>query len=211
MSASSLVDSRQMGHKKLHNQGVFAADSNFEHRYIPDYQRLAEVVNACKVVGFRLVLTMGTFDMIHIGHFMYLEKAKALGDILIVGVDSDEKVCLRKGPSRPIVPQEERVQMLTHLRHVNIVTLKPQDDPKWNLIQLVQPDVLAASQGTYDAAAVANLKQFCKEVVIIEPQAATSTTAKLRQIHISLAKDMKSALTEAIEQTFARVIQQGKQ
>jgi rfaE bifunctional protein nucleotidyltransferase chain/domain len=99
-------------------------------RFIDDKKKLAEVVDALRTMGAKIVLTQGSFDFIHIGHFIYLEKARKHGDILIVGVDNDEKVRRRKGPERPIVSEDERVKMLTHVRHVDIVTLKRYDDPK---------------------------------------------------------------------------------
>ena len=67
---------------------------------------------------------MGTFDILHEGHSMYLEAARGFGDFLIVGVDSDEKVRRRKGVWRPAVPELERLRMVTHQRGVGLVTLK---------------------------------------------------------------------------------------
>jgi len=81
------------------NAGIFGDSTSFEHRYISDHDKLSELVGYWKKLGLRIVLTSGTFDLFHIGHAQYLEKAKALGDVLIVGVDSDEKVRKRKGQS----------------------------------------------------------------------------------------------------------------
>src|SRR5579871_4469856 len=92
-------------------------DLNTKGRYIESFSKLEEIVKALRVIGAKIVLTQGTYDFIHIGHFLYLEKARSYGDILIVGVDNDEKVRQRKGPDRPIVSEKERVQMLTHVRH----------------------------------------------------------------------------------------------
>lgn len=191
---------------KKSNRGVFGPGSNFEERYIRDHKRLAELVEACKTVGLKIVLTMGTFDFIHIGHFLYLEKAKSHGDLLIVGVDSDEKVRARKGPDRPIVSQDERVQMLTHVRHVDVVTLKEQEHPKWELIKLVKPHVLIATKETYTAAHLKELQKYCGEVVVLEPQAITSTTAKLRRLNIGLSNKIRDAITKSINETFERLV-----
>jgi rfaE bifunctional protein nucleotidyltransferase chain/domain len=187
------------------NRGVFSPGANSDERYIPDYKRLAEVVTACKMVGLRIVLTMGTFDLIHVGHFLYLEKARSFGDVLIVGVDSDEKVRERKGPDRPIVHEDERVKMLTHVRHVDIVTLKPARSAKWELIKLVRPDVLIATKETYDENQLKALGEYCGKVVVLEPQATTSTTAKLRRLNIGLAEKMKVAVAEAVEKAFDKL------
>ena len=187
------------------NRGVFGPGSNFEERYIQDHKRLAELVDACKTVGLKIVLTMGTFDFIHIGHFLYLEKARSYGDLLIVGVDSDEKVKERKGPDRPIVSQDERVEMLTHVRHVDVVTLKEKEHAKWELIKLVKPHVLIATKETYTPAQLKQLKEFCQEIVVLEPQATTSSTAKLRRLNIGLANKMQRAVAEAIEDVFNKL------
>lgn len=171
-------------------------------RYVKSTTELRELVKALRTIGARIVLTQGTFDFIHIGHFLYLEKAKSHGDVLIVGVDSDKKVQARKGPDRPIVKEDERLAMLAHIRHVDVVTLKSEKAAKWALIKLIRPDVLVATQETYTPAQVKQLKQFCKEVVILEPQATTSTSAKMRRMNIGMSEKMKKAITESINETF---------
>ena len=83
------------------------------------------MADSLRDLGQTVVLTSGSFDILHEGHSLYLEAAREAGDFLIVGVDSDEKVRARKGPSRPAVPEEERLRMVTHQRGVGLVTLKP--------------------------------------------------------------------------------------
>jgi rfaE bifunctional protein nucleotidyltransferase chain/domain len=167
------------------NAGIFGDSTSFEHRYIPDHEKLGELVQYWKRLGLKIVLTSGTFDLFHIGHAQYLERAKALGDVLIVGVDSDEKVRERKGPTRPVVPENERVLILAHVRHVDVITLKHVQQPSNYLISLVQPDVLVLSKSTkHDEKDIEGKSQFCGEVVLLEPQAETSTSAKLRLIQI---------------------------
>jgi D-glycero-beta-D-manno-heptose 1-phosphate adenylyltransferase len=193
------------------NRGILgAAGSSADERYIADYKRLAEVVEAFRTVGLKIVLTMGTFDLIHVGHFLYLEKAKSHGDVLVVGVDSDEKVRARKGPDRPVVSEDERVRMLTHVRHVDVVTLKPATAKKWELIKLIRPDVLVATKETYDADQIKALREYCGEVVVLQPQATTSTTAKLRRLNIGLANKMKVAVAEAVVAAFDKLEQDSK-
>src|SRR4051812_37949654 len=113
------------------DKGIFGNRSSFDDRYIKNYQHLAEVVKHCRGLGMGIVLTSGSFDLIHEGHALYLEEAKKRGDLLIVGVDSDEKIRRRKGPDRPIVPEDERLRMLTHLRSPDIVFLKEVEHEKW--------------------------------------------------------------------------------
>ncbi len=168
------------------NAGIFGDSAALEQRYIPDPEKLSELVTYWKKLGLRIVLTSGTFDLFHIGHAQYLEKAKAMGDLLIVGVDSDEKVKARKGPHRPIVPEMERVHILSHCRHVDVITLKPHQEEKNSLIKLVSPHVLVVSESTkHDEDEVDEKSKYCGEIVILEPQAETSTSAKIRLIQIS--------------------------
>lgn len=166
--------------------GIFGHDTSFEHRFVPDHIKLEEQVGYWKKLGLRIVLTSGTFDLFHIGHAQYLEKAKELGDILVIGVDSDAKVKERKGPNRPVVPEHERVLILAHSRHADVITLKHPTDPSNHLIKLIQPDVLVVSKSTkHKNTEVDEKAKYCKEIVVLEPQAETSTSAKLRLIQIT--------------------------
>lgn len=89
----------------------------------------------------KVVFTNGCFDILHAGHAQYLEEAKALGDILIVGLNSDHSVRRLKGESRPIISQEDRALLLAAIECVDYVVIFDQDTPL-NLIKLIQPDVL---------------------------------------------------------------------
>jgi D-beta-D-heptose 7-phosphate kinase/D-beta-D-heptose 1-phosphate adenosyltransferase len=91
--------------------------------------------------GRRVVFTNGVFDLLHPGHVRYLQAARAEGDVLIVGVNSDRSVSAIKGPTRPIVPEQERAEILSALACVDAVTIFDQDTPA-EIIRLVQPDVL---------------------------------------------------------------------
>ncbi len=173
------------------NAGIFGDTASVEHRFISDHDKLAELVVYWKKLGLKIVLTSGTFDLFHIGHAQYLEKAKGYGDLLIVGVDSDAKVKERKGPHRPIVPELERVQILSHCRHADVITLKGKDDPKNHLIKIVSPDVLIVSESTKHADEEVDEKaQYCKEIIVLEPQSETSTSAKIRLIQISKSNNV---------------------
>ena len=105
---------------------------------------LSEFRNICekfKTDGKKVVFTNGVFDLIHSGHVDYLVKAKKLGDILIVGLNSDESVKRIKGEKRPILKQEERAFVLTNLKPVDYVILFEEDTPE-KLISEIIPDVL---------------------------------------------------------------------
>jgi D-glycero-beta-D-manno-heptose 1-phosphate adenylyltransferase len=186
--------------------GFFNPEANTEERYIGDYDRLAEIVSHVKGLGLRIVLTMGTFDMAHIGHARYLREAKNRGDFLIVGVDEDEKVRMRKGPDRPIIPHTERLEMLSHLRYVDIVTIKRRGDEKWKLLKLVSPHTLIATKGTYDDAQLHAVKEYCGEVVVLDRLATTSTSALIRLVQIGgadkLVQKLNALMPETIRQAF---------
>jgi D-beta-D-heptose 7-phosphate kinase/D-beta-D-heptose 1-phosphate adenosyltransferase len=92
--------------------------------------------------GKRIVFTNGCFDLMHIGHTRYLQAAKALGDVLVVGVNSDASVrTLNKAPDRPIVPEAQRAEVLAALGCVDFVVMFDESDPL-QLITAIQPDVL---------------------------------------------------------------------
>ena len=186
------------------NSGVFKSGSNSDERFIANFDRLKEVVQACKTVGLKVVLTQGVYDLIHEGHAKYLEMAKSHGDILIVGIDSDELTRQRKGKNRPIVPQRERIEMLAHLRHVDVVVLRDVDHEIGDLIRLVKPDVLITSTSTKDFGEqlIKDYSEYCGEIKILQPQATTSTTARIRDLTIegaeSLATEINQLTTEFI-------------
>ncbi len=171
----------------LLNSGLFADASNFELRFVPDYERIVAIVSALRTLGLKVVLTSGSFDIIHEGHSMYLEAARRFGDFLIVGLDSDEKIRARKGPHRPAVPQMERLRMVTHQRGVGLVTLKDRDDERWKLIKAIRPDVLVATADTYTPTDIAELtRDHCGRVEVLERMATVSTSARLRRIQLGL-------------------------
>lgn len=173
---------------------------------ILDKKKLKEIVDHCKGLGLRIALTQGSWDLIHIGHARYFEQAKKHGDLLVVGVDSDEKIKARKGPERPIVPENERMEMVTQIRHVDLVTLKELHVPKWDLIKLIRPDVLVATKETYSKHELKDLKKYCGKIVVLEPQATTSTSAKIRLMQINTAKKLQRNLTPKLLKAIEDVI-----
>jgi len=181
-------------------------DLVFGGKCILNFKELKKAVEHCKGLGLKIVLTSGSWDLVHIGHARYLREAKSHGDILVVGVDSDEKITARKGPDRPIVPQDERLEMITHLKYVDLVTLKNKNDPKWNLIKLVKPHTLIATAETYTNGHKKELKKYCQNVVVLDPKATTSTSAKIRRLQISTAKKMEETLRPKIIATIEEVL-----
>ena len=94
-----------------------------------------------RAAGQRLVFTNGVFDLLHPGHVRYLGEARALGDALVVAVNSDRSVRAIKGPSRPINPEADRAEVLSALSSVDAVVVFDEDDPR-AIIAEIQPDVL---------------------------------------------------------------------
>jgi rfaE bifunctional protein nucleotidyltransferase chain/domain len=102
---------------------------------------LVEARAAWRAAGKTVVFTNGCYDILHPGHIRLLERARALGDILILALNTDASVARLKGPSRPLLPQDERARMALALEAVDAVTFFDEDTPR-ELIAEVLPDVL---------------------------------------------------------------------
>ena len=100
-----------------------------------------EFVRKLRARGRTIVFTNGVFDLLHPGHVRYLRQARALGDALIVGVNSDRSVRAIKGPARPITTEDERAELIAALACVDAAVVFDEDTP-WQLIAALQPDVL---------------------------------------------------------------------
>jgi rfaE bifunctional protein nucleotidyltransferase chain/domain len=105
-------------------------------------QELITHVDSARASGARIVLANGCFDVLHVGHVRYLAGARQLGDILIVGINSDEQVAIQKGPGRPVLPATERAEIIAALESVTYVTIF--DEPTVEqLLLALKPDVHA--------------------------------------------------------------------
>ena len=102
---------------------------------------IAAKAEGWRQAGKRVVFTNGVFDLLHPGHIRYLQAARAEGDVLIVGVNSDRSVRTIKGPERPIMPEAERAEVLAALDCVDAVVIFDEETPA-EIIRAVQPDVL---------------------------------------------------------------------
>src|SRR5438128_2909878 len=103
-------------------------------------QELAARAAELRAAGRRLVFTNGCFDILHVGHVRYLAAARALGDVLLVAVNSDRSVRELKGRGRPLMNEAERAEMLAALSSVDLVTVFDEDSPR-GLISELLPDV----------------------------------------------------------------------
>lgn len=104
-------------------------------------RELVELVRERRALGQRVVFTNGCFDLLHRGHTRLLQQARKLGDLLIVGLNSDASVRRMKGPSRPVLSEEERGEVLSALASVDYVVIFEEPDPGATIAAL-QPDVL---------------------------------------------------------------------
>ncbi len=104
-------------------------------------EELSDIIRKLQNAGKKIVFTNGVFDIFHKGHVDYLNQAKGLGDILIVGINSDASVKRIKGNERPIVPQSDRAFVVSNLKSVDYVCIFDEDNP-YETIKLLQPDFL---------------------------------------------------------------------
>lgn len=154
-------------------------------KHVEDYTRLAKIVEGHKAQQHRVVATIGTWDILHIGHVRYLMEARRRGDVLVVGVDSDRTVKLYKGALRPVVPYIERAEMLTYQYCVDLVTPVDDVDEKgrwqYGLLKIIRPDVFVAVEDSYPENQLARIRRYCPEVVVLPRQAENTSTSQMIQ------------------------------
>ncbi len=147
---------------------------------------LARLLSMWRMKEKKIVFTNGCFDLIHLGHIDYLSKAADLGDILILGLNSDASVKRLKGDHRPITPQESRAMVLAAFSFVTAVVLFDEDTPI-DLIRLVKPDIQVKG-GDYLAEQVVGYREVTShggEVVILPFLPGFSTSAIEEKISVS--------------------------
>lgn len=109
---------------------------------VVDRKTLIDRVREARERGLTVVLANGCFDVLHAGHVRYLEAAKSIGDILVVGINSDQQVARLKGPGRPLLPESERAEIVAALAAVDLVTIF--DEPTVaELLMAIKPDIHA--------------------------------------------------------------------
>lgn len=151
-------------------------------KVVLDWQELASILQTTRKNGGRIVTTNGVFDLLHVGHVRYLQQARALGDVLVVGVNSDACTRRLKGASRPLVVQEERMEVLAALACVDYVTLFDEPTPE-ALLAVLQPH-LHVKGGDYDIERMPEtpvVRRYGGEVVAL-PFVAGRSTSRLVQL-----------------------------
>jgi len=149
-------------------------DNSVEHKIIPFNE-----VEKLNITNKKVVFTNGCFDILHLGHVKYLQKARALGDILIVGVNSNESVTRLKGSSRPVNDEFDRAYLLASLEVVDYVVIFKEDTP-YELIKKIKPDILVKGADYKDKEVVGS--DIAKEVKLIDFVDGKSTTSIIERM-----------------------------
>lgn len=154
-----------------------------QSKIVFDYQELANSLAYWKFKDYKVVFTNGCFDILHRGHVEYLAKAASLGDVLVVGLNTDSSVTRLKGASRPIQDESSRAFILASLGFVGKVVLFEEDTP-FELIKFIQPDILVKGSD-YKAEDIVGydvVKNKGGEIVTIDLVEGYSTTAIVRKL-----------------------------
>jgi len=162
----------------LEQEGISTVNSKILR--LPDLiRRLA----AWKAQGKKIIFTNGCFDLLHVGHVIYLEKARALGDILIVGLNTDNSVKRLKGSERPLIAEADRARVLASLSSVDAVSLFDEDTPL-DLIKAIKPDVLVKGADYRQEEVVGGsfVKSYQGEVVLVPLVEDRSTTKIIKKM-----------------------------
>jgi len=150
---------------------------------IKDWKELKKILDDLKAEGKKVVFTNGCFDILHSGHVDYLNKAKALGDVLVVALNNDVSVRNIKGEKRPIINEEERAFIVSNLKAVDFVTLFEQDTPA-EIIDFLIPDILVkgADWKTEEIVGAKTVMENGGSVKRIEFVSTQSTTKIINEV-----------------------------
>lgn len=150
---------------------------------IIDRQKLLSLIQKLKTEGKSIIFTNGCFDILHSGHIDYLKKTKELGDILIIGINSDESIKKIKQQNRPINKLLDRMIVLNSIKYVDYVVPFNEETPE-NLIKIIKPDVLTkgGDWNKKDVVGSAFVKSYGGRTVIIPYIKGKSTTNTIKRI-----------------------------
>lgn len=171
-------------------------------KIVGNLKKLKEKLNAHHTLGHRVVCTIGSWDMLHIGHLRYLHAVKSRGDILVVGVDSDRGIKLYKGPLRPIIPEGERMEMLSYQDCVDYIVLTNDIDEKGNwqydILKTLPIDEFTAVAGSsYSDEQKKEIQKYCKLHILPRQAEQTSSTDIIQNV-------LKNHLIDMVEQYKSR-------
>ena len=164
-------------------EALTSQQSQSQANKVCDLPELMQKVNAWKQQNQKIVFTNGCFDLLHAGHVTYLEAAKKRGDKLILGLNTDRSVSALKGPTRPVVNENDRARVLAALESVDAVILFDEDTPL-NLINTIKPNIIAKGRD-YTADQVVGGKEVQSwggEIALIDLVAGRSTTGIINKM-----------------------------
>ena len=173
-SATASIEEIEEYKSSLHKSSI--------ESHIKTFEEIERTVKRLKAKGSKIVFTNGCFDILHRGHVSYLDVAKSFGDVLILGLNSDESVKRLKGESRPINNQEDRGYILAALESVDYVVNFSEDTP-YELIKLIQPDTLVKG-ADYEGKDVvgSDIAKELKLVTFIDGKSTTKTIEKINNL-----------------------------
>jgi rfaE bifunctional protein nucleotidyltransferase chain/domain len=150
---------------------------------IVNRQELAEELAKLRKQGKKIVTTNGCFDILHVGHMQILNQAKALGDVLVVGVNSDASVERLKGKERPVITADDRAELLANLNSVDYVTIFEEDTPT-EFLEVAKPDIHVKG-ADYEITALEEaplVESYGGKVVLLKLRPGRSTTNLIKKI-----------------------------
>ena len=183
LAGRAIVRQHGVGTISMRHLREEAADASGRSNKIVDLARAVERAAEIKRSGGKIVFTNGCFDILHIGHTNLLQFARAQGDFLVLGLNTDDSVRRYKGADRPLVPEGERSQMLAHYPFVDLVVLFDESTPE-RLISALRPDVLVKG-GDYTPDTVVGrdfVESYGGRVAIFPTLEGKSTTNIVKKI-----------------------------
>ena len=170
-SATATLDEIEHYRASIHKRTI--------ESHIKSFDEIKVQVDRLKKLGKKIVFTNGCFDILHRGHVSYLDIAKSYGDVLILGLNSDESVKTLKGENRPINNEEDRAYILSALESVDFVTIFSDETP-YELIKMLEPDILVKG-GDYEGKEVVG-SDIAGEVKLVQFVDGRSTTKTIHKI-----------------------------
>ena len=149
-------------------------------------KQITQIVRNFQKKGKKVVFTNGCFDLIHVGHISLFQKAKSLGDVLIVAINSDKSLANIKGPKRPLVCQKDRVKVLSALQFIDYIIIFSQNTP-YEVLKKIKPDILVKG-ADYKVKDIIG-REFVKEVYRFPFVKGKSTTNLINLIVERYAKN----------------------
>lgn len=157
-------------------------------KVVRDWNELAGALDKYRSSGLTIVSTNGVFDVLHVGHIRYLKAARNLGDCLVVGVNSDACTRRLKGPTRPFVPEDDRMELLAALECVDLVTIFDEPTPE-AMLEIVRPNIHAKGADYHPA--------LLPEAEVVEQHGGTVVAVPFEEGHstTSLAERIGKTLS----------------